>query len=102
MGIYVSQSLSSKRGVACTHHERHHRQTLMQELLNRNLLDVRSFGMWMNDALRSIRLTLLPLVLDHLERVASLVFEDNVCGACLVASLIGKLDEVCVGGRSIA
>ncbi|KAJ9103635.1 hypothetical protein QFC19_004210 [Naganishia cerealis] len=69
-------------------------QDLMQELLHRNLLDVRSLGMWIRDTVQSVRLSALPLVLDYLERMASFVFEDNISGVCIIATLIRKLDEV--------
>lgn len=70
------------------------RQELLDQLLDRQLLDVRSFGMWIRDSLQTVHVAQLPLVLDQLERSASLLFQDRMIGTCIVAAALLKLHEV--------
>jgi hypothetical protein len=70
-------------------------QELLDTLLDRQLLDMRSFGMWIRDSLKNVRLAQLPVVLDQLERTAALFFQDRLAGTCIVTAVLLKLREVC-------
>jgi hypothetical protein len=69
-------------------------QELLDKLLDRQLLDVRSFTMWIRDSLQKSRLGQLPVILDQLERTASLLFQDRLAGTCIVTAALLKLREV--------
>lgn len=69
-------------------------QELLDTLFERQLLDRRTFGMWLRDSLRDLSFAQLPFVLDQLGRSSSLVYEDLVIGTCIVAAAVDKLQEV--------
>jgi hypothetical protein len=69
-------------------------QELLETLFGRQLLDVRTFGMWLRDSLQDVTFVQLPFVLDQLTRLATLVYEDLMVGTCIVAAAVCRLHEV--------
>lgn len=69
-------------------------QELLETLFERQLPDVRTYGMWLRDSLQDVTFAQLPFVLDQLARSAALVYEDLMVGTCVVAAAVIRLHEV--------